>query len=143
GRRIRNRPGTKRIEECGVVAPQFDVIEHEPTAQRVVRDVENMVRITVRAAPLQDLQLRIERLDESDFVHELVERADAATCNRMITLSHLEVDLASAELGPIPERCLPTLCRFEACCDLPDFRCELSPYRLIHLKTSASFGLCL
>ena len=35
---------------------------------------------------------------------------------------------------------LPTLCRCETCCDLPACCCELSPYRLVHLKPSASFG---
>jgi hypothetical protein len=53
-----------------------------------------------------------------------------------------KTDLASAELGPIPERFLPTLCRFEACCNLPYCCCELSPYLLVHLKASASFWLC-
>jgi hypothetical protein len=99
-----------------------------------------MVRVTVRAPPLKDPQSHIERLDESDFVRELVDSADAATRNRVIALCHLVVDLASAELGPIPERCLPTLCRFEACCDLLDCRCELSSYRLVHLRTGPIRG---
>jgi hypothetical protein len=59
---------------------------------------------------------------------------DAATRNRVIALCHLVVDLSSAELGPISERCLPTLCRFEAGGDLPYCRRELSPYVLFHLK---------
>ena len=101
-----------------------------------------MVRIAIRAPPLQDPQSRIERLDESDFVRELVHRADAATRNRVIALCHLVVDLASAELWPISERFLPTLCRFEAYCNRPYCRCELSPYPLVHLKAFASFWLC-
>jgi len=45
-----------------------------------------MIRISVRAPPLQNPQFRIERLDESDFVRELVDSADAATRNCVIAL---------------------------------------------------------
>jgi hypothetical protein len=45
-----------------------------------------MVRIAVRAPPLQNLQSRIKRLDQPDFLRELVYGADAATRNRLIAL---------------------------------------------------------
>jgi len=122
-----DRPGTKRIEERGVVATQFDVVEYEPTAHHVVCEVENVVRIAVRTPSLQEPQPRVERFDESDVVRELVHGANAATRNRVTVLCNFATDLASAKLGAIPARCLLTLCLCEACCDLPCCRRELSP----------------
>jgi len=43
GGRIRDGSGAERIEKGDVIAAQLDVIEHQPTTQRVVRDVENMI----------------------------------------------------------------------------------------------------
>jgi hypothetical protein len=70
------------------------------------------------APPLQDAQSRIERLDECDFVRELVHGADAAACNRVTAPCDLVVDRASAELGSIPARFLSTLCSGKARFDL-------------------------
>src|SRR5712672_1260857 len=126
----------ERIEKCSVVATQLDVVEHEPATHRVVRDVEDVVRLGVRAPPLQNSQARIESLDESDFVCELVHGADAAACNRVTAPCDLVVDRVSAELGSIRARFLSTLGSGKARLDLPCCGCELSPYVLFHLKAS-------
>src|SRR5262249_29517522 len=55
---------------------------------------------------------------------------------RVIALCDLVMDLARAKLGPIPARCLLTLCSCEARCNLPCCRRDLSPYVLVHLKAS-------
>src|SRR5512143_1194186 len=89
GRRIWDGPGTERVEEGGIVAAQFDVVKHESAAHRVVRDVEDVVRLAIRAPPLQDRQPRVESFHESDFVRELMHCANSATRNRVVALCQL------------------------------------------------------
>lgn len=54
GGRVRDRARTERLEERDVVAPYLDVIEHAAAAQRVVRDVQDVIGLAVRTTSLQD-----------------------------------------------------------------------------------------
>src|SRR5262249_33500819 len=104
-------------------------------------DVEDVIRLAVRASPFQEPQIEVECLDQSYLICELMHGTDATTRDRMIAFCDLVVDRASAELGSARATVLATLCRWPARCDLGYCRCELPPDLLFHLKASACFWL--
>ena len=137
GRRIRDRLGAEHVQERRVVAADLDVVEHVPAAQHVVRDVEDVVRVAVRARPLEDPELLVDRLRQPDAANKIVHRRQAAACHgsnplRDLVLRARRVELRRARLL----RLLATHERREPRDDLPLLSVELLSYACFHLKGS-------
>lgn len=81
-RRIRDALCAQGVHKRLVVAVQFDVVEASAARQRVVRDIEHMVRLLVAHVVLEQLHLIIHVLDETRVACKNVEGADAGAVDR-------------------------------------------------------------
>ena len=63
--RVRDRGGAHGIEEGFIVAAKLDVIEGPPAAQRIVRDVQDVVGLMVRPLDLQQFQALVDVPDQT------------------------------------------------------------------------------
>ena len=137
GGRVGDRLGAEHVEERGVVAADLDVVEHVPAAKRVVRDVEDVVGVPVWARPLEDPELRVDRLGQPDAANQIVHGREATARHRANTLGQLVLGARRVELRRArPLRLLAAHQRREPRADLPLLSVELTSYVCFHLKGS-------
>jgi len=96
-RRVGDHAGAEHVEEGHVVAPHLDVVEHAPAAQRVERDVQDVVRLPVGVVDLEDVQSCVDAIDEPHLLGKPVDRREPAIGHGVDALRHVEAG-SGAEL---------------------------------------------
>ena len=70
--------GAQGVQEDDVVAPQFDIVEAGPVAQRVVGEVQDMVGLMVGEVELEQMESLIDGRIEAELADQELNGADAA-----------------------------------------------------------------
>ena len=99
GRRIGDPLRPKSVEIHLVVAAQLNVLQTRPSTQRVVGDVQHVVRLVVRQMHLEHLDSLVEGGDQPRASREQVHHPDPADPQSAISLRHVIVDVAGSEHG--------------------------------------------
>jgi hypothetical protein len=132
GGRVGEATGAESIEEVGVVAAEFEILQASTVAQGVVGEVEDVVGFVVGQVDLEDMEVSIKPVDEAQLTGEQVKGADAAVADAVAAVTDLEVNVAGGEhgFGATTEIGL-----VQAALDLALAVVELATYLLFHLKT--------
>jgi hypothetical protein len=88
------------IEERVVVAPPFEVLETGAVAERVVRDVEDVVGLVIGQMNFEQVKTFVDGLGQAESVREHVDRPDAAVGNGPVAVGHVVGDEVIGEDGP-------------------------------------------
>ncbi len=115
-RGVGNGAGAERIEKHQVIATHLDVVQHATTAQGVVGQIQDVVRVEVGAVLLQDVQVVVQRPGQSNVLHQIMYDAESAIRHGPDPIRGLVLRSALAELRPTPisPRRLPALSPLEA-----------------------------
>ena len=89
------------IEECFIVASEFDVLKACAVAERVVCDVENVVGLVVRQMDLEEVKSLVDGLRQTELMDEHVDGSDAAVSDRSVSVGHVIRDEAIGEDRPV------------------------------------------
>ena len=68
----------KQVEIGLVLPPQFEIFQAGAAAQRVVGQVEHVVRLVIRQMDLEQMQPLVDRLGQTQLRDQLVDQPDAA-----------------------------------------------------------------
>src|SRR5271157_2343121 len=104
GRGIGDALGAQGIEIDFVVAPQFDVFDPLAAGQDVERDVQNVVGFVVGQMPLEDVDLRVDRADQSGLAGQQEHSADATRTEALDTIGQLVMDVGGGHHGLVALR---------------------------------------
>jgi hypothetical protein len=66
------------VEVDLVVATDFEVLQSLPPGQEVVGDIQDVVALEVRQVPLEQVEVPVDVLDQSQLPGQEVDRPDAA-----------------------------------------------------------------
>jgi hypothetical protein len=89
-RRVGDHAGAEHVEEGHVVAPNLDIVEHAPAAQRVERDVQDVVRLPVGVVELEEVESRVDAIDEPHLLGKAVDRSESAVGHGVDALRYVE-----------------------------------------------------
>ena len=97
--------GAEGVEEDGVVASQFDVLQAIAVAQGVVSDVENVIGLMIGQMDLEKMQAFVDGVDEAALACEEMKGADAAIgrCRGCVGDVVMNVACLEDRLGAIAE----------------------------------------
>ena len=76
----------------------FEMLEALSTGQEVVGDVQDVVALVVRQVPLEQVEVPVDALDQSQLPGQEMDGPDAATGNSAGLVRHLVVNVAGSEL---------------------------------------------
>src|SRR4029434_6576080 len=96
---VRDPLRTESIEEDLVLATQLDVLKTGAVHQRVVRDVEDVVRLPVGQVQLEEFQLFVDPIRQLELQSHAVDEPDSPTSDAPIPLGNLVADVAATEHG--------------------------------------------
>ena len=65
------------VEEVDVLATQLDVLEAIAVAQGVISDIEYMIGFVIGQVNLEQMQLAVDGVDETDAARQKMKDADA------------------------------------------------------------------
>src|SRR3984957_16852367 len=100
GRRIGDAQSPERVEVDFILTTQFEVLQTGAVAQRVVGQVEHMVRLVVGHVNLEQVQVLVDGIDEADPLGEQMKSADAAVGDAAAAVGDVIVDVGRGEGGP-------------------------------------------
>ena len=122
-RRIGNPASVQRIEQGFILSPQFQIFQACAAAQRVVRQVQHVIRLVIRQMHFQQVQSPVDRFGQPQFAHQTVDRSDSAACRAGRPFGQFVMDVASPEHGLRRVAQIPTIQAFDvavlAALDLP------------------------
>ena len=78
GGRVGDAFGSQGVEVDLVVAPQLEVLDAQATGEDIEGDVQDVVGFVVGEMPLEQVELAVDLLDESDLLGQEEEGPDAA-----------------------------------------------------------------
>src|SRR6185369_7233116 len=96
---IGNALGADGVEEDLVLTAQFDVLDTGAAAQRVVREVENVIGLVIRQVNLEQAEPFVDGAGEADAMAQEVQRPDAAVSDAAATLGKFVMDVGGGEDG--------------------------------------------
>ena len=76
--RVGNPLRAQGVEKDLVVAAQFDVFQPRAVAQRVVGQVQHVIRLVIGQMDFQQVHAAVDGLDQAALAGQLVHHADAA-----------------------------------------------------------------
>jgi hypothetical protein len=102
--RIGNAAGAQRIEEVRAVAAQLDVLQTGAIAQGVVGEVEHMIGFVIGQGQLEQMQMLIDRFDQTRAPHQQMHGPNAAATDAADLVGHFVMNVAGRQLRLEPER---------------------------------------
>ena len=78
GGRVGNPLGAEQVEIGLVLPPQFEIFQARASAQRVVGQVEHVVRLVIRQMHFEQVQPLVDLLGQSQLADQLMHQSDAA-----------------------------------------------------------------
>ena len=97
---IGNSLGAQEIQIGFVLPPQLEVFQALRSAQPVVGQVQDVVRLVVRQMHLEQMQALVDRLGQSQLTGQLLHQSDAAVGRADATLGQFVMQLAAAQHRP-------------------------------------------
>src|SRR3990172_1742246 len=91
--------GAQCIQVSLVLAAQLQIFQASSAAQRVVRQVEHVVRFVIRQVKLEQVQPLVDRCSQSQLTHQLMDQADAAVRRAHAPPGQLVVNVAAPQHG--------------------------------------------
>jgi hypothetical protein len=101
GGRIGNAASAESVEVDLILAAQLDVLQASAVTQGVVGEVEHVIGVVVRHREFEEVQVLVDRVDETDALRQQVEGADATMRQATGAVSELVVDVGGGEHGPL------------------------------------------
>ena len=98
-RRIGNAFGAQRVEKRFIVSPQFNIFQRTSFAERIVSNVEHMIRLTIGKIQFQQMKPPVDSIDESRLPSQHVHQSDASVVDRLGSFSDFVLDVRSGENG--------------------------------------------
>jgi hypothetical protein len=134
-RRVGDAHRAEHVEVRFVLATQFEVFDAGAVAQRVVSEVEHVVRFVVGQMGFQQLQALVDGVGQTELTHEPLDESDAAVGRAHRTLGHFVTEVGRPQHGAglAGEAAFvePTLQRALACVQsLPDNRAHSKSLRV-------------
>jgi hypothetical protein len=96
---IRDSIGAQRVKVSFVLAPQLQVFQAAPAAQRVVNQVQHMVRFMIREMDLEQRKALVDFFRQLQSLDQLVHQADASASRADAALRQIEVQVRAAHHG--------------------------------------------
>src|SRR5512135_288735 len=93
GGRVGDALGPQGIEEHLVVASGFNVLQAVAAGQEVVGDIQDVITLVIRQMPLQEVEVPVDVLDQSDLAGQEVDGPEATGGNATDLLGDLIVDV--------------------------------------------------
>ena len=101
---IRNAPGAEGVEIDGVIAAEFEILEGDAAAQRIIGEIEDMIGFVIGQMDLEGMQALVDDLGQAETLDHEMDGADAAAVEAMAALAEFVVDVACGELRPVAAR---------------------------------------
>ena len=100
GSGVGNALGAEGIEKVDIVAAQFDVLQTIAVTQGVEGEVEHMIGFGIGQMNLENVQTRIDGVEQADVAGELVKEGDAAEAEAMDAVGDFIVEVAAGQDRP-------------------------------------------
>jgi hypothetical protein len=135
---VGNAAGTEGVEEVAVVATQLDVLQAGALAEGVVDEVENVIGLVLGQMNLEQVELSVDGVEESQVAGEGMDGCEAAVGDSVGAVADLVVDVRGGEqrVGAIA-----ALGRVEAAVNLVLGASQLLVYRSVHWKSLRHWGM--
>src|SRR5271157_3739592 len=95
--RVRNALNSHTVHKGFIVAPQFNILKTRSARKRVVRDVQNMVRLVIGQVSFQKVHLLVNGLHKTTVAGKQVKGSDPTTSNRTHPLGHFIVNILCSQ----------------------------------------------
>jgi hypothetical protein len=93
-RRVGNPPGAQGIQENFIIPAQFYVLQTGALTQRVVGEIENMIRLVKRSMKLKQIQMAVNGVDETDLPSQNMESTNTSVCDASRPAGNLILNIA-------------------------------------------------
>jgi len=96
---IGNPLGSQSVEEVFILAAHFDVLQANSPGQNVVGDVQHVIALVVGQMNLEQVQMLVDVLHQSQPLHHRVDSPQPSTTHRPGPASHFIMHIASMQNG--------------------------------------------